>query len=293
VTQLVFNALIAGSLAALVSGGLALVYGVLGVFNLALGQMVLIGGYSVWWLYQVVGLPLIVSIGVGMIIGAVVAWLTFELFIAPFYKRHKFLPLVTTIALGMILDGVILLLFEERPRAILPGLKKTFDVFGAYVSIEQIVLISLTVLLLCGLAVILHSTAFGRRIRAVVQHDHAAMSLGIYAPMLHRILFICSGILAACGGIFIGIDQNLSPVLAFPLTIKAYAAIIAGGKGNIWGAIICAYIIAFLEQFLIGINWFGAFSVPAGYQQTVALVFVIFFLLFKPVGIFGGRSRLA
>jgi len=104
---------------------------------------------------------------------------------------------------------------------------------------------------------------------------------------------VLSGVFAAAGGIFIGIDQNLTPTLAFPITIKAYAAIIAGGKGNFWGAIVCAYLIALLEQVVVGIHWFGVFYIPAGYQQTVALLFIIVFLLLKPTGIFGSVSRSA
>ncbi|OGJ57540.1 hypothetical protein A2881_03790 [Candidatus Peribacteria bacterium RIFCSPHIGHO2_01_FULL_55_13] len=291
--QLLANALIAGSLAALIAGGLALVYGVLGVFNMALGQLVLFGGYSTWWLHQVVHLPLIPSVLGGLASGALMTWFTFEIFVNPFYKHHRFLPLVTTIAWSMILDGMMLLLFEERPRSILPGLKKTFEIQGARISVEQCILILLTLVALLAFAYVFHRTSFGRKLRAVVQHDSAALSLGINSAVLHRVIFIVSGVFAGAGGIFIGIDQNLSPTFAFPLTIKAYAAIIAGGKGNIWGAIFCAYLIAGLEQVLVGVHWFGAFYVPAGYQQTVALLFIIFFLLLKPSGLFSSQSRTA
>jgi branched-subunit amino acid ABC-type transport system permease component len=291
--QLLANALIAGSLAALVAAGLALVYGVLGVFNLALGQLVLIGGYTTWWFYQVAHLPLALSIVLGLTAGGLVTWLTFETVIQPFYKHHRFLPLVTTIAWSMILDGIILLVFEERPQSILPGLKDAYEFWGVRVSMEQIVLVLVTLLVLLLFAYIFHNTGFGRRIRAVVQHEHAAVSLGIPAHILHRFVFILSGVFAGAAGIFIGIDQNLTPTLAFPMTIKAYAAIIAGGKGNLWGAILCAYIIALLEQLLVGIHWFGAFTVPAGYQQTVALLFIILILLLKPSGLFAGKMRAA
>jgi len=291
--QLLVNALIAGSLAALIAGGLSLVYGTLGVFNLALGQMVLIGGYATWWLHQELGLPLFVSIAGGLGVGALLAWLTFEIFVEPFWRRHRFLPLVTTIALSMILDGAILLVLGAKPRAILGGLKKTFEVAGARISPEQVMLIVITLLLLSAFAYVLHSTPFGRKIRSVVQHPHAAQSLGIQAPQLNRIIFILSGMLAACGGIFLGIDQNLSPVLAFPLTIKAYAAIIACGKGNFWGAIACAYLIALIEQLVVGLPLLGGNYIPAGYQQTVALVAIIAFLLWKPEGIFSFRARKA
>lgn len=302
--QLLANGLIAGSLAALIAGGLALVYGVLGVFNLALGQMALIGGYVTWWMHRACAieiqeviydctLPLFPSILVGIIVGALVAWLTFEIFINPFYKRHRFLPLVTTISLSMILDGVILLWFKQQPRSILPGIKEPMQILGAKISLEQIILILLTCALLVLLAHILHATATGRRIRAVVQHDHAALSLGIPAPLLHRMLFIMSGVLAACGGIFLGIDQNLTPTFAFPITIKAYAAVIAGGKGNIWGAILCAYLIAILEQLAVGVHWFNTFYIPAGYQQSVALLVIIVFLLWRPNGLFASKARTA
>ena len=290
--QLLWNGLVAGSLAALIAAGLALVYGVLGVFNLALGELVLLGGYGAWWLHRVAELPIIPSLFGGLLFGAFVTWLSFEIFVKPFYKHHRFLPLVTTIALSMILDGFILLAFEERPKSIITD-KQIFTFGSLSVSSEQIVLILLTLLTLIAFAWMFHATSFGRRVRAVVQNDHAALSLGINAPLLHRFVFIMSGVFAAAGGIFIGIDQNLTPTFAFPLTIKAYAAVIAGGKGNFWGAILCAYLIAFLEQFAIGIRWFGLFYIPAGYQQTVALLFIIGFLLWRPQGMFAHKARAA
>ncbi len=291
--QLLINALIAGSLAALIAGGLALVYGVLGVFNMALGQMVLFGGYITWWLHQSVGIPLFPSIIGGLIGGGIVTLLVFEVFVNPFYKHHRFLPIVTTIALSLIMDATMLMLFGEQPKSILPGVKQPIEFLGIHVSQEHIVLISFTILALIVFAYVFHKTSFGRRIRAVVQNDYAALSLGINAPFLHRFVFILSGVFATAGGIYIGIDQYLSPVIAFPITIKAYAAVIAGGKGSIWGAILCAYFIALVEQFVVGIHWFGQFYISSGYQQTVALVIIIIFLLFKPEGLFGHSSRSA
>lgn len=291
--QLFVNALIAGSLASLIAGGLALVYGVFGVFNLALGQTVLIGGYTAWWFVQVAGLPLLVAIPAGLCVGGLLAWLTFELCIRPFYRYHRFLPIVTTMAWGMMLDAFILVVFQEPPRTILSGVKQSLGFNDITLNEPQAVLILVTFLLLGLFAWALHATRFGRQVRAVVSHEHAAVSLGIPAALLNRVLFIASGVLAAMGGIFVGIDQNLTPTLAFPLTIKAYAAIIAGGKGNVWGAVLCAFGIALLEQLAVGVHWFGMFYVPAGYQGAVALLVIIVFLLLRPQGIFGSSRRFA
>lgn len=291
--QLLMNGLIAGSFAALIAAGLALVYGVLGIFNLALGQMVLIGGYLTWWFHEALGLPFAVSIVAGCTGGALLSIVTYEVFVDPFYKRNRFLPLLTTIAWSMMLDALILLAFGESPHRILPSSATPLEILGARVSNEQGMLILATIAILSLVAFSLHSTRIGRQVRAVVQHDAAAMSLGIRAALLRRMVFVLSGILAAAGGIFIGIDQNLAPVLAFPVTIKAYAAVIAGGKGHLWGAILFAYIIAILEQIAVGVQWFGKFYISAGYQGTIALLFIIVFLLWRPQGLLGSTTRSA
>jgi len=291
VTQLLINSLIAGSFAALVAGGLALVYGVLGIFNMALGQLALIGGYLTWFFTSIVGLPFPVGALLGIILGGAVTWLCFEGFVAPFYRRHRFLPLVTTIALSMILDALILISFEERPRAIRFIDSSPMHLGDAVISLEQLMLILLTLLFLGMVAWILAATPFGRKVRATVQHPEAAESLGIPSALLHRIVFIGSGVLACLAGIYQGIDQNLTPTLAFPITIKAYAALIAGGKESLKGTIIAAYVIALFEQFAIGVPWYFGEYIAAGYQSTVALLVIIVFLLLRPQGLFGSITR--
>jgi branched-chain amino acid transport system permease protein len=291
--QLLINGLIAGSLAALMAGGLALVYGVLGIFNLALGQLALWSGLTTWWLYQVVGLPLLISMGGGVVAGAILTAITFEISVAPFYRRDRFLPLVTTIAWSMILDAAILLCFSEQPHTILTTGKHFLDIGDVRISVEQIIMVIATLMFVASVAWLLHSTPFGRKIRATVQHADAARSLGISSALLHRIVFLGSGILAALGGIYIGIDSNLSPTLSFAITIKAYAALIVGGKDNFWGTILAAYVIAMVEQLAVGTPWwFGSYISP-GFQSSVALVFIIVILLIKPSGLFSRNARTA
>ena len=290
--QLFLNALIAGSFAALLASGLSLVYGVLGIFNMALGQLALVGGLTTWWLASVLSWPLAFAIAGGIGVTALVTWLEFEFFVAEYYQRQRFLPLVTTIAFSMIIDGLVLMLFHEDPKTIDVGARHLVPVVGALISSQQILLIVLTILFLAILTWILVATPFGRRIRATVQHPRAAESLGIRSSLLHRILFIVSGVLAGFSGIYLCIDQNLTPTIGFSITIKAYAALIAGGKDSLKGAILCAYLIALLEQLAVGLPWFGVY-IPSGYQSTVALFVIIVILLFKPEGIFGKKIRIA
>jgi branched-chain amino acid transport system permease protein len=291
VTQLLVNALIAGSFAALMAGGLALVYGTLGVFNMALGQMALVGGYVTWWATSSFGLPFPVALVIGLVVCGLMTWLSFEGFVEPYFRRHRFLPLVTTIALSMILDALLLLFFQERPRTIGWIDRDPFTFAGFTITIEQILLIACTLLFLALVGWALAATSLGRKIRATVQHPEAAESLGIPSGLLYRMTFILSGVLAGLAGVYQGIDQNLTPVLGFSITIKAYAALIAGGKGSLKGAVLAAYMIALLEQLAVGVPWWGGAYISAGYQSTVALLVIIIFLLFKPQGLFGSASR--
>ncbi len=290
--QLIVNGLIAGSFAALLACGLALVYGMLGIFNFSLGQLALFTGYATWWLHRSLYLPLPISIAGGIVIGAVLTLIVFELTVGPFYRRDKRLPMVTTIAASMVLDGLLLLIFQEYPRSIIGGVKHFIEFGSVRFSIEQLVIVTGTFLFLAFLAWFLARSPLGRRVRATVQHPEAAESLGINSRVLHRAVFVFSGVLAGLGGIYLGIDQNLTPTLGFGITIKAYAALIAGGKTSLRGTIICAYGIALLEQFAVGVSIFGVY-IPAGYQGTVALLVIITFLLYKPQGLFGSKLRTA
>jgi branched-subunit amino acid ABC-type transport system permease component len=291
--QLLVNALIAGSVAALLASALSLVYGVLGVFNVALGQLALIGGYIAWWSMQSFGLPLWAGAIVSTISTITVGSILFEVAVEPFYKRHPFLPILTTIAASVVFDGLIILAFGEQPTSIvIPGGDRLLHVGSGVISVEQVVLIAGSLLFLVSLAAAIQGTRFGRQIRASVQHGFAAESLGMNARFLHRFLFGMSVACAGFAGMFLALDQNITPVLGFPLTVKAYAAVIAGGRGSVGGAVFCAFIIALLEQLAVGIPWFGVY-IPAGYQSTVALAMIVIVLLWRPQGLFVLRARRA
>ena len=193
--------------------------------------------------------------------------------------------------MGMILDGLIIIFFGTSPKAILQQSHLLpFQNFS--ITLEQSILIGITIIIFSATAWLLHGTSLGRALRATTQNPEAAESLGIHSKFLHRMVFIASGMLAGAAGIFIGIDQNLSPTLGLTITIKAYAAVTAAGLGNLWGTVVCAYGIALLEQLVVGVPWFGMY-LPSGYQNSIALVVIIVVLLWKPDGIFRTRSRVS
>lgn len=97
-------------------------------------------------------------------------------------------------------------------------------------------------------------------------------------------------LIAAYAGILIGYEMNLQPTMGNAYTIKAFAAMILGGLGNIWGTIAGSYILGLVENLSIGLE-FGGYSIPAGYKDAFAFAVILLVLLFKPLGLFNSEAR--
>ena len=109
-------------------------------------------------------------------------------------------------------------------------------------------------------------------------------------PKTTSLVFSVAVLLTVFGGVMIGYETNLQPTMGNSYTIKAFAAMILGGLGNIWGAVAGSYILGVIENFSIGLE-FGSYSLPAGYKDAFAFLVILLVLLFKPSGLFNKRGR--
>ena len=96
--------------------------------------------------------------------------------------------------------------------------------------------------------------------------------------------------MAGTAGVLIGFDTSLQPTMGTVYTIKAFAAMMLGGLGNIWGAIIGAYLLGLVENISIGLD-LGAYSIPAGYRDSFAFLLIVGVLIIRPQGLFGEKVR--
>ena len=142
------------------------------------------------------------------------------------------------------------------------------------------------------MAFLIHSTGFGRTIRAVSEHPEAAEALGINGPRLTSIVFSAGVLLAAFAGVLVGFETNLQPTMGSSYTIKAFACMCLGGLGNLWGALAGSYLLGLIENLAIGID-FGPYSLPAGYKDAFAFAIILLVLLFRPQGLFSKATRRA
>lgn len=289
--QLLVNALITGSIYALASSGLALTYGLLRILNFAHGHCLMVGAYL--YLLAAVDLNLPLPIAALVTVLAAVLFSTFVLtiFVLPFTRYNSILTLVTTLALAYMLEAVVSMLFGVNVRALpFDGAATGLEFHGIYITPLQIGIIFSALTLLVALAFLIHSTAWGRRIRALSEHAPAAESLGISQRRASYVVFAIAIFLSTLAGVLMGYETNLQPTMGNGYTIKAFAAMTLGGLGNVWGTVAGSYLLGLVENLSIGLD-FGDYSIPAGYKDAFAYLIILMILLFRPQGLFVRAQR--
>jgi branched-chain amino acid transport system permease protein len=288
--QLIVNSLITGSLYALIAIGLSLNYGLLRVLNFAHGHMMMVGAYGYYYFSQQqewgFATSAIGTLGVAMVLAAV----TLVVFIRPFLRFSTQLTLVTTLALGTMLESIVSLIFGVNVKSIMGYSGESLEIGSVFVTPIQIGIIISSIVVLSLVAFLIHGTSLGRAIRAVRESPTAAQSLGISQRMVTGGVFLLATVLACFAGVMVGIETNLQPTMGNSYTMKAFAAMILGGLGNVWGTAVGAYILGFIENFSIGLDFWGV-SLPTGYKDAFAFVIILAMLLLRPQGLFGVRNR--
>ena len=291
--QLLLNALITGSIYALASSGIALTYGLLRILNFAHGHLMMVGAYTFLFFHVEQELGFFTAVACSMLFTILLGALTLALFIMPFMRASALLPFITTIALGTILESIVSMTFGVNVRSFPSAVGiESIEWHGIYVTPLQLFIIASAIGILSTVGFIIHKTSIGRKVRALAEHRAAAESLGISGNLVIYTVFIFATLLAAYAGVLVGYETNIQPTMGGSYSLKAFAAMVLGGLGNIWGTIAGAFILGLVENLSIGLDFWG-YSLPAGYKDAFAFVIILAVLLFKPQGLFGTRSRVA
>lgn len=291
--QLLLNALITGSIYALASSGLALTYGLLRILNFAHGHLMMLGAYIFYFFAVEQQLYTAESSVLTSLCVTALGAIVLGVFILPFSRGNSLLPLVTTIALGSILEALVSMRFGVAVRALpLTDAGQSLELGGVFITPLQIIIILSAVAIFAVLGFVVHSTPLGRSMRALAEHPQAAQGLGISRASVLLGAFTVSMLLGAYAGVLVGYETNLTPTMGSSYSLKAFAAMILGGLGNIWGTVAGAFILGLVENLSIGLD-FGGYSLPAGYKDAFAYAIILCVLLFRPQGLFGTAERRA
>jgi len=302
VPQLIINSLVSGSLYALASLGLSLLYGVSGVLNFAHGQFLMTGAFLFYLCHHTLELPILYSACLLLLSLPLFAMLFVTFFVSLFRPYSPMLVLTATMTLGVILESVVALVYGVDVK-MFAGSYETFD-FGSLLGLERIgfeessayatplqcYTVAAAISMAMLMALLIHKTSWGRKVRALSASSPAAQSIGLNeAQTLVRIAMISLGS-AFLAGTLIGYESSIYPTMGYSYTFKALGAMLLGGLGNLWGTIIASYLMAVIENFGIELEWNGA-SIPSGYKDAFVFMVILLVLLARPQGLLGRPLR--
>lgn len=289
IPQLIVNSIIAGAIYTLVALGFNLIYSTVKFFDLGYGALTAVGGYTVFWLSRSLGLNVYLAIILGMIMAGLIGVL-FDRLVYKQLRARKASPMVFLVAsLGVftMIQAVIAILFTSQFQT-LPSTEignKVYQLipetayFGNAVitHIQSIIFISgLVIMVLIGL--FLKYTIFGKKIKAVADDEEVARIVGINTDRIIMTVFFIGSAIAGLAGILVGFDTGIEPTMGLSLLLKGVVAAIIGGVGNVYGAVLGAFLLGFVENF-------GIWQISGEWKDAIAFALLIIFLLVRPKGI--------
>jgi len=281
---ILLTAIILGSLYALMSIGLSIVWGTLRIFNFAHGSLMTLGAYIAWTVTSSTGL----GAGIGFaIIFALVFMVVFGMFferllIAPFIKRQgaALVTIITTLAGSIFIENSAHIIWTPRMKQLPSFIEGDVNMLGTVIATQELVVVIGAPLILVTLAWFLKNSRLGLAIRGVEQNRDSALLAGVNVSMVYTITFGLSAGLAALAGIMLGTTRFITPSMGNTPLLKAFIVVILGGLGSMVGTMVSAYIISLIES--ISMSYLGLYWTPA-----VLFAIMILVLVFKPTGLFG------
>lgn len=271
------TAAVSGSIYALVAGGFTMIFGVAGVVNLGHGALLLSGPYAFIISRGILGLPTVPSVIISLIAGAGVALLLERMVSTIKVDTTTISVNIVLFVASLAMQAIVMLKFSE-PRILPPLTNRLIRIAGASVTGNEVLAVGTSLASFLLLGCFVRYTRVGLSIKATSMSLRGAALIGIDVRLMSKITWTISGILAALGGVFLGVVFEASPAMwVIPLSIS-FAVVVTGGLGNVTGSLIAAYLIAVVETLTV-------YQTSVAYQGLSSLLIIIIFLLVKPQGI--------
>jgi len=274
ILQGLVSGVLAAGLYALVSVGLALAIGVIGIIIFAHGEFFMIGAFLAYQLFVSFGIdPLLSLLFVApalFVIGALVYLSTIRYVL----KAPELNQMLLTFGLSIIFQNLALLIWGGDPRSIsgVPYRSIGFQLGGISVGLVPLGSFVISLVLVLALYTALARTKLGRAMRAVAQNRVGASLVGLEVDRIYLVAFALSALLAGIGGVMIAVIQSPTPTVGFAFTLKAFAIVVLAGLGNIRGILWASLAVAVSESMV-------ATLVPNGDALRNAVFFAIIFIV--------------
>ncbi len=283
--QIVVSGLTLGAMYGISTIGLSLVWGALGMLNMAHGAMLSIGGYASYAAVISLGLPIAFGLPAAIVVSFAVGLLIYHTIVRFMYRHEAFETnvIIATVGLAILLENVVLKIFGAYPFAQPFAVPAGFYLSNVHVPYQNPLILGVTLVLMFIIVWTLNTTRMGRAIRATAQNRDAAELMGVNVGRVFAQVMALAGVVAGVSGVMLSSITTLSPTMGYDPMLKAFIICVVAGLGNVAGAIVAAFVLGLLEasvQFFFGMR----FGFPA------LLLVVIVALVWRPYGIFGRRK---
>jgi branched-chain amino acid transport system permease protein len=282
--QQLVNGVTLGAVYTLLALSFSIVMGILGILNLAIAELFMIGGY-LGFAAIAAHLPLPLAVAAGMAGAALISVVIEKVGYEPLRDAPAVTPMLSTLGFSIILQNVATNVWGSDPLQ-LPNELLVGRITLGPVSVGniQLVVLGATVGLVAIIAYIVQRTSIGRALRATAENRDVARLLGVSGSRVTLIAFVMSGALAGAAGVLIALHYAvITPYVGVEIGLKAIAVMVIGGTSRIWGALIAGPLIGIAEVLTVA---YGGSQV----RDFVVYGFMILILLFRPQGLLGGSG---
>jgi urea transport system permease protein len=290
VAQNLWYGISASSVLLLAAIGLAITFGVMGVINMAHGEMVMLGAYSTYVVQTLLppslqNWSLAFAIPLAFVVAGLVG-IAIERLVIRFLYTRPLETLLATWGVSLILQQLVRSLFGAANRQVSnpPFMSGAFELGGLSITTNRLWIIVLSALVFIGLQLVLRATPFGLQMRAVTQNRRMAASMGISTARVDMLAFGLGSGVAGIAGVALSQIDNVSPNLGQGYIIDSFMVVVFGGVGNLWGTAFGALLIGLANKLLEPL-------IGAVQGQIVLLIFIILFIQRRPRGLFALRGR--
>ncbi|MGM9966180.1 MAG: branched-chain amino acid ABC transporter permease [Rummeliibacillus sp.] len=284
--QQLINGISLGSIYALIALGYTMVYGIIKLINFAHGDVFMIGAFIGFLAIARWDLGFFPALLLAMVVCAVLGVFIERIAYKRLRNATRIAALITAIGVSLLIEYTTIFFRGAQPEAYPDVISnKTFNFLGAQISMQSIMILSVSIVLMLILQFIVHKTKVGKAMRAVSYDVEAARLMGINVDNTISVTFAIGSALAGAAGVIFGVYYTkIDPLMGIIPGVKAFVAAVLGGIGIIPGAVAGGMVLGVVETVVSALG----FSL---WRDAAAFVILILILIFRPAGIFGKNTR--
>ncbi|WP_113699614.1 urea ABC transporter permease subunit UrtB [Nonomuraea lactucae] len=288
-----FTGISIGAVLLLIALGLSLTFGQMNVINMAHGEFIMAGAYTVYVLQQVIsgaGVSLLVALPVAFLVAGAMGVVLERLLIRRLYTRRLDTLLVTW-GVSLLLQQLARDVFgapnvQTQAPELLTGSVKILSTGAGDLVLanSRLFILALALLAVAALTLLLRATPLGRRVRAVVQNRDLAAASGIATGRVDRVTFFIGSGLAGVAGVALTLVGPIGPTMGTNIIIDAFLVVVVGGIGQLKGTVIVAFALGMMQSLV-------EYSTTISVAKVLVFLAIVAFLQWRPQGLFTLRTR--